>query len=54
MGYIKKAVEILEKELNNDKPSIAMAMKYIIENNPKAFVGFEKIYKDRYAQYLKK
>ena len=34
-GYIKKAVEILDKELNNDKPSITMAMKYIIENNPK-------------------
>jgi len=28
MGFITKAVEILEKELNNDKPSIAMAMKY--------------------------
>ena len=42
-GYIKKAIEILEKELNNDKPGIALAMKYIIENNPKALVGFNNI-----------
>ena len=53
-GYIKKAVEILEKELNNDNHSIALAMKYIIEKNPKALIGFQNLYKDRYAQYLKK
>ena len=53
-GYVDKAVEILEKELNNDKPSIALAMKHIIEKNPKALVGFEKTYKNQYAQYLKK
>ena len=53
-GYIKKAVEILENELNNDKPTIAMAMKYIIEENPSVFKGFQNLYKDQYAQYLKK
>ena len=47
-------MEILEAELNNDKHNIAMAMKYILENNPKALAGFEKIYKNQYAQYLKK
>ena len=53
-GYIKKAVEILEKELNNDKPSIALAMKHIIEKNPRALVGFGKTYTNQYAHYLKK
>ena len=50
-GYVDKAVEILEKELNNDKPSIALAMKHIIKNNPKVLERFKKIYTD---QYLKK
>ena len=43
--YITKAVEILEEELNNDKPSIALAMKYIIEENPSVFKGFKDVYK---------
>jgi len=33
---------------------MAMAMNYIIEKNPKVFAGFEKIYENQYAQYLKK
>ena len=53
-GFITKAVEILEKELNNDKPSIAMAMKYFIENNPKAFVWFQDLYNTKSAKHLKK
>ena len=52
--YVTKAVEILEEELNNDKPSIALAMKYIIEENPSVFKGFKDVYNDKYAQYLKK
>ena len=52
--FITKAVEILEKELNNDKPSIAMAMKYIIEKNLNTLVGFKNIYNSQYAWYLKK
>ena len=52
--YITKVVEILENELNNDKPSIALAMKYIIEKNPRALVGFEKTYTNQYAHHLKK
>ena len=53
-GYITKAVEILEKELNNDKPSIALAMKYIIEKNPSVYKGFQDVYKNKYTDYLKK
>ena len=45
-----KAVEILEKELNNDKPSIALAMKHIIKNNPKILERFKKIYTDHYLK----
>ena len=44
MGYITKAVDILKNELNNDNHSMAMAMNYIIEKNPKVFAGFKKIY----------
>ena len=54
MGFITKAVEILEKELNNDKPCIAMIMKYIIDKNPKILASFGKIYNSQYGQYLKK
>ena len=53
-GYITKAVEILEDELNNDKPSIALTMKYIIDKNPNILKGFKNIYTTRYAEYLKK
>jgi len=53
-GYVDKAVEIIEKELNNDKPNIALAMKHILEKNQKTLAGFEKIYRSQYADYLKK
>ena len=51
MGYITKAVDILKNELNNDNHSIALAMKHIIEKNPKVYAGFKRIYEN---QYLKK
>ena len=54
MGFITKAVEILKNELKNDNHSIALAMNYIIEKNPKVLVGFKGIYENQYAQYLKK
>ena len=54
MGYITKAIEILGNELNNDNRGIAIAMKHIIENNPKVYAGFKNIYENRYAWYLKK
>ena len=53
-GYITKAIEILEKELNNDKPSVALAMKYIIEKNPDVYKGFKDVYEDKYVNFLKK
>ena len=53
-GYINKAVEILGEELNNDNRGIAIAMKYIIDNNPNVLKRFKDIYKKQYAQYLKK
>ena len=54
MGYITKAVDILKNELNNDNRAIAIAMNHIIENNPKVFAGFKKIYEKQYVNYLKK
>ena len=54
MGYITKAVDILKNELNNDNHSMTMAMKYIIEKNPKVFAKFKQIYDNRYVVYLKK
>ena len=54
MGYITKAIEILGNELNNDNRGIAIAMKYIIDNNPKVLEGFKTIYTNQYAKYLKK
>ena len=41
-------------ELNNDNHSVAMAMKYIIEKNPKVFANFKRIYENQYANFLKK
>ena len=32
---------------------IAMAMKYIIENNPKALKDFKTTYENKYAKFLK-
>ena len=54
MGYITKAVDILKNELNNDNRAVAIAMKHIIENNPKVYAGFKNIYEKQYANYLKK
>ena len=53
-GFITKAVEILEDELNNDKPSIVLAMNYIIHKNPDIIKGFKNIYTARNVPYLKK
>ena len=53
-GFITKAVEILQDELNNDEPSIAMAMKHIIDKNKDILSGFGKIFRSQYADYLKK
>ena len=54
MGFITKAVEILKNGLKNDNHSIALAMNYIIEKNPKVLAGFKGIYENQYAQYFKK
>ena len=54
MGYITKAVDILKNELNKYNRAIAIAIKHIIEKNPKVLAGFKKIYEKQYAQHLKK
>ena len=54
MGYVTKAIEILGEELNNDKRDMAIAMKYIIDNSTFVYAKFKEIYKEQYANYLKK